>query len=304
MVDSDTLLDLRELRKGKVSPNSINKEVATLVHMRKLLSDGSIIREVNGKKIPWMKPKPFSSKINILEEIVPPEVMWEPDEIEKLLAHTNDTFVRTYILMGCLAALRKRTCQEFRREWVNWDLMRLEIPPAGRKRGKKKIHFVNLVDALDLELKKVWGNYRPFDSNSSKYFRPHLSTYYSDAHKSEPYQKGYLFCDPNDPEKMWKGFETLWRELKKRVDINKRFHDLKHTAGTLFQWATSDIKATIDFLDESTTIMAGCYIRASDEIRKGNMQKFNALFQQKKEDKTLLLPDPPVMTIKTDEKVS
>jgi len=289
-IDRDVLIAVREFRKGKVLPNTINKEVAVIEHCRKLLSNGSIQREVNGEKIPWLKAKPLSAPLEELEEVLPPEVIWEPDEIELLLGNTDDTFVHAYILLACLGGLRKRTCQEFRREWINWKQNRLEIPPAGRKRGKGKVHYVSIPDALLLALKKVWVGYRPYDYDGSKFYKEHKDSYYSKEPRPTPFEFGFLFCKPTDAEVMWRGFESVWRRLKMKVGIHKRFHDLKHTAGTLFQWATKDFKATMDFLDESTLAMTARYIRSSNDIREENMKKFQALFQQKMEDKTLPAP--------------
>ena len=291
-IDTDTLIKIRNFRKGQVTPNTINKEIAVIEHCRKLLSDRHILREVEGKKIPWLQPRQLSSPLEELEEILPPEVIWTPDEIEKLLGATDDTYAHAYILLACLGGLRKRTCIEFRREWINWQQNRLEIPPEGRKRGKGTVHYVAMADALVLALKKVWVGYRPYDYEAHKFYKEHKNSYYSLAPKPEPFVKGYLFCHPEDPEKMWSGFESIWVRLKIKIGIFKRFHDLKHTAGTLFQWATKDFKATMDFLDESTLTMTARYIRSSNDIREENMQKFQELFRRKMEDKV----PPPVVS--------
>jgi integrase len=298
-INNDTLVAIGNFRKthpsrtGLISPNTINKEIAVIEHCRALLSDGHILREVDGKKISWLKPRNLSAPIEKLEEILPPEVIWEPDEIEKLLGATDDTFAQAYILLACLGGLRKRTCQEFRREWINWNQNRLEIPPEGRKRGKGKFHYVSMPDALQIALKKVWVGYRPYNYEESKFYKEHADTYYSNVPCPTPFEVGYLFCKPDDAESMWSGFQSIWYRLKEKVGIQKRFHDLKHTAGTLFQWATKDFKATMDFLDESTLAMTARYIRSSNDIREENMKKFQALFQQKMVEKELPLKALP-----------
>lgn len=282
-LDTDTLIEIRAFRKDQVSPNTINKETAALLHFRTLLSDGSILRVVDGKKIPWLKMKPLAKKLEILEEIPPPEQVWEPNEIETLLAGTDDTYLRCYILMACLGGLRKRTIRDFRREWLNEEMVRLEIPPAGRKRGKKKIHKVSLAgnagNALLLALQDVWAGYRPYDFESKKFYKEHKDGYYTKAPRDTPYTKGFLFCHPNDPEQQWRGFESMWRKLKAKIGIAKRFHDLKHTAGTYFHLANKDVKATMDFLDQTTYKVMSRYLHGIDEERDKEMIQFQSVFQ-------------------------
>lgn len=233
-----------KMRLKSVTNTTVNREVTTLKHIFNCLSDGKI---VTSNQKPYLRSNPIKI-VKTLQENDERDLFWTADAVNVLLNQTTYGFVRAYILMASDAGLRKNTIKLFRRRFVNLEGKRLEIPASSRKRGKYT-HYVSLSKRLLAELSAL------------------------PASESE-----WLFPSHEDNTKVWGGFEGCWRRLKEKVgETELRFHDLKHTAGTLFYEATEDIRATAEFLDHADLNMTRKYARMSDKKRSADMSKFEAL---------------------------
>lgn len=72
-------------------------------------------------------------------------------------------------------------------------------------------------------------------------------------------------------------FEQQWRKTLKAAGIKKRFHDLKHTAGTYMYKITKDIRKVADFLDQADINQARKYAHVDDEESRRDVDDFEKL---------------------------
>jgi integrase len=240
------------MRQKKVTNTTINHDVVSLKVLLNIFVKG-FVRDDNGNKYITENPLANYKMLQNNDERI---VSYTNAEVNLLLEKAEHPAIKPMVLLGVDAGLRKNTIITFEKTFINWELGRLEIPASRRKRGKY-IHYVVMTKRLTAALKD-W-----------------VATYDDDQKESK-----YVFPAPEDPKKYFYSFEKPWQKTLKASGIKeKRFHDLKHTAGTLAYEATEDIYATAAFLDHADINMSKKYAHQVDKKRKELMEKFEKLTQ-------------------------
>ena len=95
------------------------------------------------------------------------------------------------------------------------------------------------------------------------------------------YPEGPWLFPGEDKTNHWSGgaFDKQWGIVKAAVGIDKRFHDLRHCAGTYSYESTGDIYATAEFMDHKDINQTKRYARRFDKNRNEEMEKFAKLFE-------------------------
>lgn len=241
------VLNYAKERLLRVTNTTVNRELTTIKFMLKKLTDGSIVNE-KGK--PYLKENPLKT-IEAYQENDERDTYWTKDEVQKLLIHACSPNIALCILLASDAGLRLRTIEYLRLNHINMEEGKLELPASTRKRGKYT-HYVIMTKRLKVAMK--------------------------DFLKNHPGGTPFLFFNKTNPNNPWSKFQEHWTKTRKATGIlNKRFHDLKHTAGTYYYEATEDIRATADFLDHADINMTRKYARIVESRKVIHMNKFEEI---------------------------
>lgn len=89
--------------------------------------------------------------------------------------------------------------------------------------------------------------------------------------------KDWLFPNRYNNENGLGSFERQWRKTLKAAGIKKRFHDLKHTAGTYMYKITKDIGKVAEFLDHADINQSRKYAHIDDEDKRKDIDDFEKL---------------------------